>query len=213
MYTGFLHTHKLVVILFLLIYVIKTALLLFDKTELLEKFTKKIKVPEIVISTLFLLTGVYMLFNTANITIFMYVKIFLVFASIPLAVVGFKKKNKLLAALSLTLIVLSYGLAEINKKQALKQMTPSAPSATKTEAAQTAISGKTIYTQYCISCHGEAGDLGLSGAKNLKISTLSLNEKIDLITNGKNAMAAYSSILDSTQIKAVAEYTETLQRK
>ena len=43
MYTGFLHTHYLVVSLFLFIYVIKTVLLLSNKNELLEKFSAKIK--------------------------------------------------------------------------------------------------------------------------------------------------------------------------
>jgi uncharacterized membrane protein SirB2 len=61
MNTGILHLHYLVVTLFLLIYVIKTILLLSNKNDLLGKFSKKIKVPEMIISTLFLLTGVFLL--------------------------------------------------------------------------------------------------------------------------------------------------------
>ena len=38
MATGMLHTHYLMVVLFTLIYLVKTILLLSDKHELLEKF-------------------------------------------------------------------------------------------------------------------------------------------------------------------------------
>ena len=65
MYTGMLHTHTLVVILFLLIYLIKVGLLLFAKPETLDKFSKRIKIPEIIVSTLFLATGIYLAYNTS----------------------------------------------------------------------------------------------------------------------------------------------------
>lgn len=41
MATGMLHTHYLFVVLFTIIYLIKTILLLSDKDELLEKFKRK----------------------------------------------------------------------------------------------------------------------------------------------------------------------------
>jgi hypothetical protein len=43
MATGMLHTHYLFVVLFTIIYLVKTILLLSDKDELLEKFKKKTK--------------------------------------------------------------------------------------------------------------------------------------------------------------------------
>jgi uncharacterized membrane protein SirB2 len=60
MIKGILHTHYLVVTLFLLIYVVKTILLLSNKNDLLATFTKKVKVFEMVVSFLFLATGVYL---------------------------------------------------------------------------------------------------------------------------------------------------------
>ena len=60
MYKGILHSHYLVVVLFLLIYVIKTILLLSNKNDLLAKFSKKVKIAEIIISVLFLVTGIYL---------------------------------------------------------------------------------------------------------------------------------------------------------
>ena len=88
MYKGIFYTHLISVILFLLIYLIKTSLLLANKEEGLTKFTKSIKVPEMIVSTLFLLTGIYMLTQIPIINTLLIVKICIVFISIPVAVVG-----------------------------------------------------------------------------------------------------------------------------
>jgi mono/diheme cytochrome c family protein len=42
------------------------------------------------------------------------------------------------------------------------------------------------------------------------MSELSIEERITVITNGRNGMAAYKGILSEEQIKLVAEYTLTL---
>ncbi|MGZ3885577.1 MAG: SirB2 family protein, partial [Bacteroidia bacterium] len=101
MYKAVLHTHWLVVTLFFLIYVIKTVLLLSNRNDLLQRFTKATKVAEMIISALFLITGIYLMTQLPEIKTLMWVKLALVFASIPIAVVGFKKGNKILAALAL----------------------------------------------------------------------------------------------------------------
>lgn len=102
--------HKISVILFLLIYFIKTILLISNKEDLLAKLTKTLKVPEMIVSALFLLTGIYLLTQIPEIKPLMIVKVGLVFLSIPIAIVGFKKKNKILGALSLLMITASYGV-------------------------------------------------------------------------------------------------------
>ena len=94
MNTGILHLHYLVVTLFLLIYVIKTILLLSNKNDLLGKFSKKIKVPEMIISTLFLLTGVFLLTKLpfgGKYDYLLWIKLSMVAVSIPVAIIGFKK--------------------------------------------------------------------------------------------------------------------------
>jgi mono/diheme cytochrome c family protein len=76
------------------------------------------------------------------------------------------------------------------------------------------LSGEQIYKQNCTSCHGPKGDLGISGAANLKISIKSTQQKIDFIKNGSGdgMMAAYSKakggVLSNTEIKKVAEYID-----
>ena len=199
---GILHTHLLSVILFLLIYLIKTALLLSNKNEGLAKFTKVVKVPEMIISTLFLATGIYLLTQIPEIKSLLIIKIIAVLISIPLAIIGFKKKNKILAVLSLLLLIGAYGMAEMSKKQKSKSM----------EAISTStINGQELFNASCTPCHGDDGKLGLMGSSDLTVSTMDLTARIELIKKGKGAMTPFAEILTEEQIKAVAEYSESLK--
>ena len=67
--------------------------------------------------------------------------------------------------------------------------------------------GKNVFKTYCILCHGADGKLGLNGAMDMTQSILTLDERIQVITNGRNTMAPYKGVLDEDEIKAVAEYT------
>lgn len=203
METGIRHTHILSVILFLAIYLIKTVLLLMNKNEALAKFTKGVKVPEMIISTLFLATGVYMMTQLPEIKSLLIIKIVAVVVSIPLAIIGFKKQNKALAVVSLLLIITAYGLAEMSKKQKSKSMDAISESTSN---------GQEIYNASCTTCHGADGKLNLMGAKDLSVSTMDLNARIEIVKNGKNAMTPFGTMLTEEQIKAVAEYTETLKK-
>ncbi len=73
------------------------------------------------------------------------------------------------------------------------------------------VDGKSIYKNYCVNCHGLQGDMGAGGAANLKVSMLSLEERVIVITKGRNAMQAYESVLKPAQIEAVAQFTLTLK--
>ncbi|MBS1652418.1 MAG: cytochrome c [Bacteroidetes bacterium] len=197
MYKGILHSHYLVVTLFLLLYVIKTILLISDKIELFEKFSKKMRIPEMIISALFLITGIYLTTQLSfggKYDFLFWIKIILVFASIPIAVIGFKKKNKMLAALSLLMITGSFGLAEVYHKR--KGIAAESSLATNDAAS--------IYKSNCALCHGDNGKLGASGAKDLSLTTLSNEDIKNIILQGKGAMPAAQ--VNAEQAQAVAEY-------
>ena len=196
MATGMLHSHTLFVVLFTLIYLIKTILLLSDRDELLEKFKKKTKVAEMVVSFGFLATGIFLMTQLPEINNLLIIKLVLVVLSIPLAVIGFKKKNKVLATLSFFLIVVSFSLAYKAK-------------AAKAGDKIIALSGKEIFEQKCSLCHGSEDKLKMSGAKDLSVTQLQHSGIVDIITNGKNTMAAYNETLTSEQIEADASYIET----
>ncbi|MEZ4984096.1 MAG: cytochrome c [Saprospiraceae bacterium] len=72
--------------------------------------------------------------------------------------------------------------------------------------------GQKIYKQYCVACHGLQGDMGASGAFNLTTSTLSVEERVQVITKGRGVMTPFESLLDPEQIQAVAQYTLTLKK-
>lgn len=67
------------------------------------------------------------------------------------------------------------------------------------------------YNMQCAICHGNDGRKGLAGAKSLPDSKLSLEERINIISNGKGQMMPYKDLLSKEQIKAIAEYTMTLK--
>lgn len=196
MTTGMLHSHYLFVVIFTLIYLVKTILLLSDKDDLLEKFKKKTKVVEMIVSFGFLATGIYLMTQMVEIPTLMFIKITLVFLSIPLAVVGFKKKNKLLASFSFFLIIVSFGLGEKIK---------SVKGGEKTVA----MSGKEIFEQKCVLCHGGDGKLAANGSKDLSVTPLNHTDMVKVITEGKNTMASYKEVLTPEQIEAVTAYIET----
>lgn len=201
MYKGFLHTHYLVVTIFLLIYVVKTILLLSNKNDLLAVFTKKVRVFEMIISSLFLITGIYLTtqlpFGGKYDNLF-FIKVAMVFISIPLAVVGFKRSNKILAALSLLLLTGSFGIAEAySKRKAIPK---------EGVTAVNEHDGKALYENYCMACHGSDGKLGMSGAKDMSATTMDLAAIKDVILHGKGAMPAAQ--LSEEQANAVAQYVE-----
>lgn len=207
MYTGLLHSHNLFVTLFLLHYVIKLVLLLTNKQEQLAKYSKTTKVPEMILSFGFLLTGGWMLFKGAAFTTLITIKLVCVFTSIPLAIIGFKKGNKVLAFIAVTLIVASYGLAEVNKKA------KTGAKVDTTTIGDPIVAGKLIYVNKCAQCHGEIGNGGGSGAKDLSLTQLTLDEQKVMVRNGKNAMPGFKEdVLSDADIDAVLQYVATLKQ-
>ncbi len=207
MYKGIFYTHVISVTLFLLIYVIKTILLLANNDNGLAKFTKATRVFEMIISTLFLITGIYMLTQIPEIKSMLIIKIVIVFASIPLAVIGFKKKNKALAVVSLLLIIAAYGLAEMSKKQASAKL-ETVPASEQGLSAD----GQQIYSANCAKCHGDDGKLGITGAADLSVSAMNANTKLEIVKNGKGTMPAFAGQLTDEQLGAVVGYIETLKK-
>ena len=84
----------------------------------------------------------------------------------------------------------------------------------KTAAAKPAkkIDGAKIYKTYCVTCHGIYGDMGGSGAFDLTVTELNLEERIEVITKGRNLMTPFEGLLSEEKIKAVAEYIEELKK-
>ena len=209
-YTKIVLIHWILVSLFLLHYVVKGYFLIGDKKETLAGYVAKTKIAEMVLSALFLASGIYLAVVGPALSVLQWIKIAMVFASIPLAIVGFKKGNKMLAILSIVLLLLAYGLAEMNKAKVNKAK--KAAIDTSEVASDPIAVGKEIYVAKCTSCHGEGGDAMIAGAKNLKTTLLTDEQQKDVIKNGKpgTGMAAFSA-LTPNQLDGLVAYIKTLK--
>ena len=198
--------HRILVSLFLLQYIIKLVLLLAGKKVELASYTKATRIVEMLVSVGFLVTGVWLLVYLPVVSVLMIVKLLCVFAAIPIAVIGFKKGNKALAVLAVVLILAAYGLAEVNKK---KQGDVKVDTSSTTDPLE---KGKITYQNAgCIGCHGPDGKLGVGGAKDLSITTLTIDEQKAIIKNGKSPMPGYKDLTDD-QLQSVVEYIGTFKK-
>lgn len=192
----------LLVTLFVLTTLIKT-ILLFVNEGRFDSYRKKTKVIEMVITMIFLVTGLVMIgMRSAGFNNAIWIKLIIVFASIPLLIVGYKKKNKILALVGTAAFIISFGLAERSKR--LYKEVHFEPTI--------ANYGGEMYNANCATCHGETGASGLDGAADLSKGEYEVFQVRDVILNGSSAgkMKPFST-LDSTEASAIAEYVMTLK--
>lgn len=89
-----------------------------------------------------------------------------------------------------------------------------AASATAAYAADTA-NGAKLYQQYCIGCHGAAGDGMMPGAPNFSRGESLMqtdNALLNAIKNGKNAMPGFQGAISDKDILDIIAYLRTLTR-
>lgn len=235
---AFLHTHVLVVVLFLILFAVKAVLLLLNKRAALDKMRSKTKVLDMIFGTLILLTGGYLLFlYNGGIPTWLIIKIVLVLVAIPLGIVGIKRENKVLTVLALFIFLYVYGVAEtkslaMDKDGASAQNTTTAtPEADAVETGDAGLSqsasaqegivasmseaqlanAKSIYDQLCANCHGADGTKGTGGAAILTDGNLSLNDRINVIEEGRGLMPGFGDQLTEQEAEALAAYTITLK--
>jgi mono/diheme cytochrome c family protein len=86
----------------------------------------------------------------------------------------------------------------------------------KTESNSTTASGpadgQKIYAAKCMVCHGNDGKAGIGGASDLSASLLDKAGSVQIITNGRKAMRAFSTELTPAEIEAVADYIQQLKK-
>lgn len=193
------YIHLISVILFLLHYLVKTGMLLANSSAL-EKYTGATRVLEMVISVVFLGTGGYLLIELPEINQLMIIKLCMVFVSIPVAIIGFKKKKKILAVIALLLISGAYGMAEMGKakREKGKEVTSAA--------------GAEVYAAKCALCHGGDGKKMEMGATDLSVSAMDTNQVRVIIMEGKGTMPGFMDQMTHEQVDAVAKYVQTLKK-
>ena len=66
-----------------------------------------------------------------------------------------------------------------------------------------------LFKMHCVVCHGIDGKMQMNGAKDLSLSTMSTEERIIRIKNGKGLMTPFKGILSDEEINKLAEFTHT----
>jgi mono/diheme cytochrome c family protein len=103
---------------------------------------------------------------------------------------------RLWASLSLALL-----LAACGSENPSASPSPSIKQVSEAEA-------RALYIRKCSLCHGDDGKLMASKSPDLSKSTITMAERVALITYGKGTMPAQKSVLSKSEIEAVALYIE-----
>ena len=211
MFTGLKHLHLLLIVLFVTSIIIK-AILLIANQDKFDAYRKKTKVPEMIITMLFLVTGIIMgtMKGFGNLHFFFHIKLTVMVIAIPLAIIGFKKKNKALGLVSAMLFVITVGLA---LKSGMNMKEVHLP-----ELAGKPEYGKALYEANCTACHGEKGAKQLDGAADLTATKLTEAYEVGNVikdglidADGVTKMNPFNT-LDSVEVKAISEYVITLKK-
>ncbi len=215
MFNTILIFHQVVVTLYLLFFLIKVAMLLLAKQQNTMNFRKKTMWLEMMLSTLFLLSGLYLSFYSGEVRRgdWFWGKIVLVVAVVPIGIIAFRKLSKTLAILALLILIYIYGISETHSLTFQKETynIPSYDANAVSPAAKIAYGGQ-IYQNACATCHGSDGKLGLSGSFDLTKINLDGDQIIEVITYGRVNMPAFKKVITPDQISAVSMYVATLKK-
>ncbi len=80
------------------------------------------------------------------------------------------------------------------------------------ESTDVVATGAELYMDNCVVCHGKDGKAGMSGATDLSTSVLSHANTVNVITNGRNGMRAFSSQFSKEEIEVLTKYVESLRK-
>lgn len=207
MFTAFKHTHVLFVSLFILLYLVKTLMLLFSSREKLDRFNTRMRIPESIISTLFLATGLYLAFHSGLIRsgYWFWVKMAIVVLSIPVGFIAYRRHIKWLGVVILLSYVYVFGMAQ-TKSVRFNPVDVYRIREGQADIEAGANRAESLYETYCALCHGKAGDAGLNGAFNLQESVLSPDETEMVIREGRKSMKGFGRVLSEDEINRVRDY-------
>lgn len=205
--------HTASAILFILDYLVKSILLVTDNSSTLDKYKGYTKVISMVISTVFLVSGIYLISQIGMKTIggWFHLKLTLTIVALVLGIIGFKKRNKAMVLISAFFFVYIYFLSTTKsvklKKANLDGIVTDTTATNYNELAH----GKAIYINNCLRCHGEDGKAGINGASNLTASMCENRGLVGIIKHGRNLMPGFKDQLSEIEINAVATYVKSLR--
>lgn len=208
--TGILHTHHLIVGLYLLYVLTIAFFIITQKKNAVTTIRGKFKFIRIGIEVLMLMTGGYLMFKAPlGLSLITYVKLGGLVLSVVLLVIAQKRMSAPMAMLSLAMLLYVYMVAkkrdltlgpeEMRVHNAFLQGTNS------TEK------GKLIYEIACERCHGKTGEAQYRKAKNLKTTSLDVQRLSAFIKAGAGIMPSYD-YLTQDEMNALIDYLQTLKK-
>ncbi len=211
METGILHTHHLVVVIYTLFIALNFVVVLANNRNALLTIKAKTRFVRIIFEVILLGTGVFlMLKSPVGISDYVIVKWVTVILGIVFFVLGTKKMNAIMMALSLAMFVYTYLLGS-TRNILLKPEEMRVREAYLNEP-DDQTKGKAIYDIACARCHGEDGKAGYRKAKNLAISELSEDAKAGYIKMGRGIMPSYSYMKEE-EIQVLVKYINKFKEK
>lgn len=74
------------------------------------------------------------------------------------------------------------------------------------------IDGAELFEIQCGICHGEDGKLQIGGATDLSTSTLSKEERLQVIVNGRGDMMPFRGRFRDSELKALVNHLDSLKK-
>lgn len=99
-YHSAVKAHEGIVYLFLVLFIVKALLFFTNKTDLFQTVRAKTKVLEMILGTLLLASGVYLVVLRETVEWWVITKVVILLSAIPLTIIGFNKNNKTLVAVA-----------------------------------------------------------------------------------------------------------------
>lgn len=222
--TGILHTHTLIVSLFLVLQVVTLVWVAMNASKKDVSSPKWLKLSHMILGSLMLLTGLFLMFRSpSGMEPYVLLKLGLVLIATPLGIIGSRKKSIALTAVATLLVMGTYYLGW-SKPEALRSVPTDLVEVTAGNAVveggqsdevstdQAIKIGKSLYfKRNCNSCHGTDGAAGFQKAKNLQLSTMSDKEMAEIIVNGKGLMPANEGLNDS-EVDYLVNYIKTFKK-
>lgn len=78
-------------------------------------------------------------------------------------------------------------------------------------ATQNEAPAKVLYSKHCSGCHGDNGDRGKFGARNLKASLLTDSSIVKQISKGKGIMPSFGKRLKPEEVQLLVKYIKSLR--
>lgn len=119
---------------------------------------------------------------------------------------GWRRKRLVLSA-SFLLFIAVIGVLSCSEKKSVDKYPVSATPAGPADP----VLVKKLFDVKCALCHGSDGRQQYAGAKNLAESTMTRDEVMDRIREGKGAMPPQKDVLSDQQINALSDFVMTLR--